>query len=113
MVEPMIIVTELALPPIYLRTQDIQRLISLKNVSDILRDFRNFCEKHPSYFGKTVPVRKFDGNDTRYNLYAFGHYWLNKPYLDAGNRTIKYNLEALEKVKWSFGIVGNEKEHVL
>ena len=86
----------------WLFNKDAGKLVGLKNPSVLLKNFREFSDKNPSYFKGFKPYLKFDGHDTQYNLYCFVHYYENRYFLDQGVRSIKFDRSEAKRIRETY-----------
>lgn len=69
--------------------KDLSIMFGYKNLAGMLKDFRGFAKSRPNYFSPVKPFIEGDG-DTRYNVFAFAHYFENRALLNAGTRSLSF-----------------------
>lgn len=96
------IVKPIEIPSPWLFRKDAGELVKLKNPSTMLKRFREFSDKNPSYFKGFKPYLKFDGSDIQYNLYCLVHYYENRYFLDRGVRSIKFDRSEAKRIRETY-----------
>lgn len=74
----------------YVYAKDIKVLINQKNVSNFLRDFREFVDENPTYFSPYRGYHKTDSKDALYDVLPIIWYHENKSFANAGSRTVTF-----------------------
>lgn len=74
----------------YVYAKDIKVLINQKNVSNFLRDFREFVDENPNYFSPYRGYHKRTGKDSLYDVLPIIWYHENKSFANAGSRTVSF-----------------------
>ncbi|WP_419986205.1 hypothetical protein [Aerococcus viridans] len=84
----------------YVYAKDIKVLINQKNVSNFLRDFREFVDENPSYFSPYRGYHKRSGKDSLYDVIPILWFNENKEFATAGSRTVtfKQDLPRLKEI---------------
>lgn len=95
--------------PVYAYPKDLKAIVQKTNISNLLRDFRNFVDSHPNYFFPYRGYHKDQGRDTVYDIYPFLHYYENEHLLEAGSRSIDFKSD-LPRIKEMIEIQTTELE---
>lgn len=90
MATPMEVVKVRAMHSPYVYAKDIKVLINQKNVSNFLRDFREFVDENPSYFSPYRGYHKRTGKDALYDVIPILWFNENKEFATAGSRTVTF-----------------------
>lgn len=77
----------------YATPKSIGYIFCRKNPSTLLKNFREYAEKHPKTFYPHKPFIKNNGMDTLYDIMAFAFYFENRDLLESGTRSISFKEE--------------------
>lgn len=83
--------------PWVIMPKDFKRMINRKNISALLKDFRDFVDRNPNYYYPFQGYIKWN-NESQYEIFPLIHYYMNKHLLDANTRSIKFK-DDLKRVK--------------
>ena len=75
---------------VYAFPQDLSRMVGYKDLTKILRRYREFCDARPNYFLPRLPYIKEEGSLTHYDVLCFAHYFENRSMLDAGSKSLSF-----------------------
>ena len=66
--------------------EQVKEIFNYKDPSKKLKAFREFVESHPHYY---IPL---------------AHFWENQSLLEAGSRSIKFDLSEIERIRITYGL---------
>lgn len=85
--------------------EQIKEIFNYKDPSKKLKAFREFVQAHPNYYkwfkqcwlGKSI-------KDFQYAFIPLAHFWENQSLLEAGSRSIKFDLSEIERIRITYGL---------
>lgn len=79
---------------------DIAEIFNYKSPATMLKQYREFCDRNPSYFKPHKPYLKFQGKTMVYDVFCFAFYFENRDLLEIGSRSMLVSFqEDLERIK--------------